>query len=133
MSNIHQPYKERWGHEEDFIVKYRFYSFEEGGRKSIPHQGIRSDFWYICDNHEMKGVFMIYPQFEDANGKMIESGPVEQEGVAKMWILNEELRPYHQERIKVGSIGYFMEGSRRTAICEVVEITGLMTNPVKFK
>ncbi len=41
MSKIHRSYKKRWGHKEDFKVKYRFYSFEEGGRKTIPHQGIQ--------------------------------------------------------------------------------------------
>lgn len=133
MSKIHESYEDIFGHKEDFIVNYRFFSEKEGGRKTIPHQGIRSDFWYECDYHETKGLFMIYPQFEDSKGIMIKSGEVEKEGMAKMWILNQELRPYHQKRIKVGTVGYFMEGSRRTAVCEVTNIIGLMTNPAKFK
>jgi hypothetical protein len=133
MSKIHQPYEELWGHMEDFIVKYKFYSPEEGGRKTVPHQGIRSDFWYECNDHDTDSLYMIYPQFQDINGIMIPSGVVEKEGIAKMWILSEELRPYHQKRIKLGTVGYFMEGSRRTARCKVIEIVGLMSNPIKSK
>ncbi len=51
----------------------------------------------------------------------------------KMWILSKEVRSYHQNRIKIETIGYFMEESRRTAKCEVIEIVGSMTNQAKFK
>ncbi len=46
MNKQHIPYKQRLGHLEDFKVKYRVYSKDEGGRESLPFQGIRSDFWY---------------------------------------------------------------------------------------
>lgn len=131
MSKLHVPYEEISDHPEDFRVNYKFYSKDEGGRENIPHQGIRSDFWYECE-HSMEGIFMIWPEFEDRNGELIKSGAVLNEGVARMWIFSNELRPYHQERIELGTIGYFMEGSRRTAKCEVIEIVGLLTNPVKF-
>jgi len=36
---MHQPYDNRLRHPADFKVSYRFYSEQQGGRKSIPHQG----------------------------------------------------------------------------------------------
>ncbi len=38
---MHQPYEKRRGHPADFKVRYRFYTSQEGGRKSIPYQGYR--------------------------------------------------------------------------------------------
>jgi hypothetical protein len=46
-----------------------------------------------------------------------------------MWIINDEKRIYHRDKIQVGMKGYFREGSRTTAVCEVIEIIGLLTNP----
>jgi len=129
MDEQHIPYEQRLGHPEDFKVKYRFYSKDEGGRKSLPFQGIRSDFWYEHINHEMEGMFIIWPEFENTTGDLIESGVVLKEGTARMWIVNKELRFYHQERIRVGTKGYFMEGSK-TGECEVIKIVGLMSNPI---
>ena len=125
----HTPYTSNFNHAEDFKVKYRFLSQEEGGRAALPYQGIRSNFFYEHDNHTLKGSFMIWPEFEDSNGKLIESGFVLKEGIARMWIVNSDMRPYHQQRILIGTKGYFMEG-RQTGICEVVAIVGLMNNPV---
>lgn len=130
MSKLHIPYEELLGHPEDFRVKYKFYSKDEGGHENIPHQGIRTDFWYESE-HIMDGLFMIWPEFEDRSGKLIKTGAVLNEGIARMWIYSNELRPYHQERLKLGTIGYFMEGSRRTAKCEVINIVGLFTNHLK--
>ncbi|MBC3788821.1 hypothetical protein [Spirosoma utsteinense] len=125
----HKPYEQIFGHKEDFKVKYRFYKLEEGGRYILPNQGIRSDFWYEDPDHEHNWLFMIYPEFEDENGDLIE-GMVNQEGIARMWILSPDNRLYHQQRIKVGTIGYFREGSKRTGICEIIELVGLHKNPV---
>ncbi|BDD05526.1 hypothetical protein [Aureibacter tunicatorum] len=129
MNNDRLPYQERLNHPEDFKVKYRFYSESEGGRKEMPIQGLRSDFWYEDKNHTMKGNFIIWPEFENEDGELIVSGKVLKEGVARMWIINNESRPYHQERIKIGTKGYFMEGIR-TGECEVIEIVGLESNPI---
>lgn len=129
---MHEPYGHRLKHPEDFKVKYRFYSKSEGGRKQLPFQGLRSDFWYENENHTMKGIFMIWPEFENENGVLIESGVVLKEGIARMWIINDELRTYHQDRIGIGTKGYFMEGTK-TGECEVVEIIGLNSNPIKNK
>ena len=125
MHKKHLPYQERSNRQEDFKVRYRFYSESEGGRKNVPIQGIRSDFWYEDENHTNDRIFMIWPEFENEAGQLIESGVVLPEGIARMWIVSEELRAYHQKRISIGTKGYFMEGGKRTAECEVIEIIGL--------
>ncbi|TPN87399.1 hypothetical protein [Aquimarina algicola] len=73
-------------------------------------------------------MFIIWPEFENITGDLIKSGVVLRESIARMWIVNKVLRSYHQERIKVGTKGYFIEGNK-TGECEVVEIVGLMNNP----
>ena len=65
MDKPHISYEQWLGHYEDFKVKNRFYTKEEGGRDSLPLQGIRSDFWYEHSNHTINGIFMIWPEFED--------------------------------------------------------------------
>ena len=131
MMGQHVPYQQVFEHPEDFRVKYQFYPLEEGGRYSLPHQGLRSNFWYEHTDHKMKGVFMIWPEFEDAQGHLIEEGPVLAEGIARMWIIAANTRSYHRARIQVGTIGYFMEGHRRTGVCEVIELVGLSNNPTE--
>ena len=130
LSHKHTPYSEIFGHASDFKVRYEFYTESEGGRQNLPHQGIRSDFWYEHENHDSNSDYMIYPEFLNSDGELINSGEVLPTGVATMWILNPEWRKYHQKRIEVGTIGFFKEGSRRTAKCEIIEIIGLHTNPV---
>lgn len=56
----------------DFKVKYKFRSFEEGGRKTPVYQGLRSDFWYHHKDSMENNVFMIWPLFEDENGDLID-------------------------------------------------------------
>lgn len=133
LLSMHQPYEQRLGHGADFRVKYRFYKPEEGGRKRLPYQGIRSDFWYEHPRHEVNYSFMIWPEFEDEAGNVILEAdePVPETGTARMWIINEQNRKYHQERIAIGTKGYFREGARATAECEVIEIPGLFTNKPK--
>jgi hypothetical protein len=132
---MHTPYQSRLGHPPDFKVKYRFYTKEEGGRQTIPYQGYRSDFWYPHPDHPSNGIFMIWPEFEDDAGNIIlDNGKsVLPSGIANMWIIVPERRPYHYDKIQAGTIGYFMEGSKRVAECEVIEILGLKTNPTASK
>ncbi len=118
-------YKERTKRSEDFIVKYRFYTPEENGRLTLPHQHIRCDFWYEHEDHKESQVFMIYPEFADSEGNIILESQVPREGIAKMWILMPEMFEYHKSRIKVGQICFFMEGTKRIAEGEIIEITGL--------
>jgi hypothetical protein len=127
------PYNSRFKHEADFRVAYRFFSPQEGGRQTLPYQGYRSDFWYEQPaNADTNKLFMIYPEFEDEKGGIIMDADVAvlQNGYARMWILNPPMRSYHLDKIKVGVKGYFMEGSRRVAECEVIEILDLMVNPI---
>ena len=128
---MHKPYSDILNHRCDFKVRYRFYDESEGGRKTLPHQGIRSDFWYEHSDHKKDWIFMIWPEFENFKGELIKSGEVLKEGIAHMWIINPEFREYHQERIKTGMTGFFKEGARSTGICEIIEIVDLMINPIK--
>ncbi|MES2455768.1 MAG: hypothetical protein V4594_09520 [Bacteroidota bacterium] len=130
---MHQPYENRLNHPADFKVSYRFYTALEGGRQSVPHQGYRSDFWYAHPEHNgTNQLFMIWPEFLDENGNLIldDQNSVASSGIAQMWIIAAERRVYHSNKIKLGLKGCFMEGSRRVAECEVIEIIGLMTNNV---
>ena len=135
MSEEHKPYEERTGHHCDFKVRYSFFSEAEGGRKALPHQGIRCDFRYEHPDHADKKnwLFIIWPEFENVDAELIGSGVVLPEGVARMWILNDELRDYHNNRIAVGTKGWFREGLLSTAECEVIELVGLATNPRVLK
>lgn len=132
---MHQPYEKRLNHPADFRVKYTFFEKEEGGRKQLPFQGIRSDFWYDHECHEVNSLFMIWPEFEDQLGNVIlnDTVPVPKTGTALMWIINDERRIYHRDKIEVGTKGYFREGSTVSAVCEVIEIIGLLTNPITNK
>ncbi len=126
---MHEPYNHKIKREPDFRVRYRFFSRDEGGRNHLPFQGIRSDFWYEHPNHEANWLFMIWPEFENQNGEIILDNqiPVPKEGTARMWIINEQSRPYHKERIVIGTKGCFREGERATGECEVIELMALKT------
>ena len=69
-------------------------------------------------------IFMIWPEFEDSSGNIIldDKIPVPFSGTARMWIISEERIQHHQDRITLGAVGYFMEGSRRVVEYEVVEL-----------
>ncbi|MFC0183152.1 hypothetical protein SAMN04515674_105129 [Pseudarcicella hirudinis] len=129
---MHKLYESILGRSADFRVKYQFYSEDQGGRKILPNQGTRFNFWYENHNHTMKGIFMIWPEFENEEGEIILDSHVlvSASGTAKMWIINSELIPYHADKIKIGTKGYFYEG-KRIAECEVIEIIGLTSNPTK--
>ena len=129
---MHHPYQEILKHLPDFRVKYRFFTPEEGGRWSLPSQGYRSDFDYAERIPDDKGIYMIWPEFEDETSQVITDNKtsVPTIGTARMWVVNPEMRNRHQQRVKVGTKGYFMEGER-VATCEVIELVGLLSNPVK--
>ena len=93
----------------------------------LPYQGYRSDFWYEHPEHERMGLFIIWPEFEDGNGQLImdKSSPVPPSGTARMWIINDDLIKYQRGKIKIGTKGYFKEGSRSTGECEVIELINI--------
>ncbi|MBE9585518.1 hypothetical protein IM792_13770 [Mucilaginibacter sp. JRF] len=115
---MHTPYQARLGRIPNFRVKYRFKSEVEGGRKSLPYQGIRCDFSY----DEGNSLFMIWPEFEDEHRNIILNAdiPVPSAGTALMWIMNPESIPFHQEKIQIGTTGFFREGANIIAECEVM-------------
>lgn len=110
----------------DFKVKYRFFTFEEGGRKTgAPINNYRSDWLYAEDKAE-DGIFMVWPFFENQLGELIsKESYAYDKGIARMHILVPEMRYLHQKRIKVGTKGFFMEGARKVAEAEVIEIVNL--------
>ena len=123
----HIPYEQNRKRKCDFIVKYRFLSEEEGGRKSgNPIQGYRSDFMYSEEEH-LQRTWMIWPEFLDQENNVIvdKTLRVPTLGKAQMWIMNENFYDLHRERIKIGLKAYFVEGPFKTAECEVVEIINL--------
>jgi len=126
----HTSYKQLFGHIADFEVTYRLFSAEEGGRKLSPFQGIRWNFMY---EEFPKESFMIYPEILDAQTKEVfpTDIPIPQYGIATMWILNPSLRSLHQQRIEVGTRGYFTEGPQKVGVCEVMRILGLHSNPMQ--
>lgn len=119
-------YRDRTGRQPDFRVRYRFLSQAEGGRATLPFQHIRSDFLYAEDDPVENGIWCIWPEFVSIDGTVLpEDQPVPAEGAADMYVLNDELRAEHSRRIRLGTKGFFVEGARRTATCEVVEVLGL--------
>ncbi len=129
----HKPYDKQIGHSHDFEVEYRILTESEGGRKTLPYQGIRWDFWYEYNGKHKGQLFMIWPEFLDENGQVItqKNCPVPSSGKARMWIVNDALRKYHQDKIRIGMKGNGHEGGTVVAKYVVSKIVGLMTNPIK--
>lgn len=106
-----------------FRVKYRFYTSEEGGRETLPIQGYRSDFCYEGYEDFGKRIYMIWPIFEDERENVVNvDETVNRVGTARMHIAREELIELHKNRLVLGTKGYFMEGPRKVAECEVIEL-----------
>jgi hypothetical protein len=128
------PYETQRKHPHDFTVRYRFFTLQEGGRKFTPYQGYRSDFAFDEDlAADPITLRVIHPEFENENGNIIldNTTSVPESGTARMWILFEGSRRERDVKtIKVGMKGYFMEGPRKVAEAEVIEINGLFTNPM---
>lgn len=97
-------------------------------------QGIRCDFCY--DEHQTNKsgkyfLYIIYTEFLDSDGNVILDRNVEvsPKGHAYMWIIFPKCRGFHLNKIKVGTKGYFMCGSRKLGEVTVTDIVGLQTNP----
>ena len=74
---------------------------------------------------------MIWPIFLDEAGEIIEPSTfVPIEGIAQMFIVNDELRhSLHAEKLVPGVRGYFMEGSNRVAEATVTRLLAIRDNP----
>ena len=114
----------------DFRVSYTLYSAEEGGRKTPARQHIRWDFRYD-DKAISTSTFMIWPEILQPNGELLPSGYIPTHGLADMFIVFPTSRAFHQQHIKPGLRGYFVEGSLRVAVCEVIAIIYLYSNPLQ--
>jgi len=132
MSKL-QSGKNRVGRVHDFVVEYKILNESQGGRKTLPSQGIKWDFAYVNEKHKPNDLFMIWPQFLDKNGQVIpkSNDPVPPSGKARMWIVDDGMRKYHVDKIYVGMKANGMEGSRPVADYVVTEIGGLISNPIR--
>ena len=125
-TNIIKTYREIRNRREDFIVRYKLYFPQDGGRK-VTFQHLRCDFMYEGDDPEKDGIYMIHPEFLNENGDPVsEDTPVSLAGKASMWVIVEEMKEkVHRQRVKIGVHGYFMEGARKIGEVVVEEIVGL--------
>lgn len=124
----HIPYEQIRERRCDFIVKYKFYAAEEDGRKTgPPFQGYRCDFKYAGEEN-LPPAWMIWPEFLNENKSLIMDTcvPVPIEGLAQMWIIDPSMRQIHKTRVHIGTKGYFVEGMRKVAECEVIELVDLI-------
>lgn len=119
------PYAARTGRQPEFEVAYRFLTEDEGGRSQPPWQHTRWDFMPEQDDPgAADGLCMIWPEFIDADRHTLPAGLVPARGHALMFIVNPDMEASHRARIAVGTRGFFMEGGRRVAECEVVAMDG---------
>jgi hypothetical protein len=100
-----------YSREPDFRAKIRYYTVEEGGRKSLPFQGIRSDLRYTFESKPY--THMIWPEFLDENEKPYPKGMFMQnyELLADFYIVDIESRDiFHFDKINVGVTFFIIEG-----------------------
>ncbi|MOA48553.1 hypothetical protein D3C78_1713110 [compost metagenome] len=62
---------------------------------------------------------------------MDETKQVNLSGTARMWVLFSISRARHRRTLEVGMKGYFMEGPKKVAEAEIIQIIGLLTNSYK--
>ena len=86
-------------------------------------QGVRFNWIYEGDPELPQHV--IWPEFEDLNGKVILEGAIPLEGTARMYIIFSESQPYHQSRLKIGVKGYIMSGPVKKGQAEIIEVLKL--------
>ena len=109
----------------DFRILYRFFREDEGGRKSLPLQGYRSDWTYL--NGETSQLYMIWPRFLDQEeNELCSYQMIEMSGLANMYIISDKLiNSVHKDKVKVGTRGFLMEGPKKVAEAEIIEVINL--------
>lgn len=121
-----KSYFESSGRQADFRIIYSWLPQDEYELPQAPFQHMRSDFLYCGDDPEKEGIWCVYPEFENEKGEMLdEDATVPETGQATMWILSDELRDYHRNRLVLGSKGFLVTGSRKIASVKVVELLAL--------
>ena len=115
-----KTYKETFGREADFYIRYRLIPESDGGRKSPAGQHIRWD-WVFEGIESDDNYAMIWPEFLDPDGTAYPPDqPIPTEGIASMWVIRESRRNFHLARVDIGIRGYCMEGPKRVASAEIV-------------
>ena len=106
----------------DFEAEIRILTEAEGGRRTPPLQGIRWDLRYADDPPDAS-IYMIWPWFLDEGGVPLpEKTPLSGRLRARMFVLVEDMLPYHKSRLSVGTGFYCVEDRR---ICTHGRATGL--------
>ena len=122
-------YEEIREHRCDFVVSYLLYPPEDGGR-ILTYQHLRCDFMYEGDDPKTDGIYMIHPEFLGGDGKIVEEQiQISLSGKALMWICIPEMRDeIHKHRVKVGTRGFFVEGTRKIGEVVVTNIVDMFSN-----
>jgi len=123
----HVPYQEHRNREPDFIVNYELDPCDEL-KSAKPGQGMRLDFLYDGEDPMLDRVHMIWPELLDANGNVIldtAPGKMKTKGRANMWIVSEDRREFHKNKIKIGTKGCWVRGPFKMAPVTVTEIGSL--------
>ncbi len=108
----------------DFVVEYEI-NLSPELKQAKPHQGMRTDFLYEGDDPVIDGIHMIWPELLDAKGNSIEDktpGSAPLKGLALMWIVRDEAKPYHAGRLKLGTKGHWVRGPFKVADVKVIKI-----------
>ncbi len=101
--------------EPDFEAEIEIFTFEQGGRRSPPLNGIRWDLKYKEDNFG-DGIHSIWPFFiNDENNLVPGSEPLSGKLRAWMYVMLDEMRDYHRNRMKIGQEFTCQEGSKSVA------------------
>jgi len=114
-------------HKDDFEAEIVILTRAEGGRDTPPVNGIRWDLMYEDDDGGEPSLYVIWPEFIDANGDALPRDvPLSGTLRARMHIANDEFaKSIHKIRIRVGTRFFMMEGSHKMARGTVSWITGL--------
>ena len=73
---------------------------------------------------------MIWPEAVSDSGEPLPEGEIPASGKAHMFIVSDDRRGFHKARIAPGVCGFFMEGAKRVATCQVLELMALSDHAV---
>lgn len=109
----------------DFEAEIEIYTFKQAGRKTPPLNGIRWDLKYEEDDIN-EGIHIIHPYFIDFENNLVpRTVPLFGKMRAWMYILFDERRDYHRNRMKIGQEFTCQEGSKSVAKGTVTELIRL--------
>lgn len=125
MTTQYVSYEKRFKRKCDFVVEYKFIVNQVDYQVKLS-QGMRSDFSYAEDD-EKSPVYMIWPEFENDKGEVIQDkeAVILDHGKARMWVMLDEQRHMHKERLALSQEGYLVAGSHKIAKVKVLELVSL--------